>query len=201
MAIDRDKIIKEMSQMKVQGDETGIIDGFGVYITQISTDFWQGFADKLLANVDPDLKEATEYLLVNAAKVCGYVTGYGIITCDEWKTVIGPMVENVEDVLHGAFAIFTAWGWANAEIIELIPGEKMVLRAYNYYEADVAKYGTTEPKAYMVQGIAAAFFALAYAGEYDADSDKYDAFKCEQTKGIECGDEYGEFVVTPNTDR
>ena len=200
MAIDREKIIKEMSQMKVQGDENGIIEGFNVYITQLSTDFWQGFADKLLSNLNPDLKEATEYLLVNAAQVCGYHTGYGIIASNEWQTLVAPMVEGVEDVLHGAFAIFTAWAWANAEIVELIPGEKMVVRAYDYYEADVAKYGKTEPKAYMIRGVSAAFFALAYSGEYDPDSDKYNAFTCEQTKGIECGDGDGEFVVTPNTD-
>ena len=201
MAIDRKKIIDELSQMKVQGDETGIIEGFNVYITQLSTNFWNGFADKLLTKVDPDLKDATEYLLVNAAQVCGYHTGYGIIASEEWKAVVGPMIENVEDVLHGAFAIFTAWGWANAQITELIPGKKMVVRAYDYYEADVALYGETEPKAYMIRGVCASFFALAYSGEYDPDSDKLNDFMCEQTKGIECGDEYGEFVVTPNKDR
>ena len=151
MAINRKKIIDELSQMKVQGDDTGIIEGFNVYITQLSTNFWNGFADKLLTKVDPDLKEAAEYLLVNAAQVCGYHTGYGIIASEEWKAVVGPMIENVEDVLHGAFAIFTAWGWADAQITELIPGEKMVVKAYNYYESDVALYGKTNPKSYYTK--------------------------------------------------
>ena len=42
------------------------------------------------------------------------------------------MIENApEDVLHGAFAVFTAWGWAKAEIVELDPGKRMVVRAYD----------------------------------------------------------------------
>jgi hypothetical protein len=48
------------------------------------------------------------------------------------------MVENAEDTLHGAFAVFTAWGWGDAEITELIPGEKMVVSVSDYYEADLA---------------------------------------------------------------
>jgi hypothetical protein len=36
--------------------------------------------------------EAVEYLLVNAGHECGYHTGYGIITSEEWKRVVAPMV-------------------------------------------------------------------------------------------------------------
>jgi len=196
MAIDRKKIIDDMSKIEVLGGENGMIEAFNVYVNQLPTSFWNSFAERLTAKAHPDLLPTTESLLVNAAQECGYHTGYGIITSEEWNAAVKPMVECVEDVLHGAFAVFTAWGWAQAEIVELVPGEKMVVRAYDYYEADVTKHGKTDKmSAYMIRGVCAAFMALAYSGDYSNSGDKVNDFMCEQIRGIECGDDYGEFIV------
>jgi hypothetical protein len=199
MAINRKKIIDEMSKIKVVGDENGLIEGFNVLVNQLPADFWNGFAERLTNKVSPDLLEPTEYLLYNAAHECGYHTGYGIITSDEWNAIVAPMIEKVpEDILYGAYAVFTAWGWANAEIVELVPGEKMVVRAYNYYESDIVSYGASKKmSAYMIRGVSAAFMDLAYGGAYDPTGKTgLNTFYCKQVKGIECGDDYGEFVVT-----
>lgn len=198
MAIDRKKVIDEMSKITIIGDRDGIIQGFKVCVNVFPAFFWNGFADRLVQKVDEDQLEAVEFLLLNAAHECGYHTGHGIITSDEWNRIAGPMVENVEDVLHGAFAVFTAWGWAQIEIVDLIPGERMVVRAYNYYESDVVKFGKRERySAFMLQGITAAFMDLAYGGPYDKSGKTgIWTFKSTQTRGIECGDDYGEFVVT-----
>lgn len=199
MAIDRKVIIEEMSKVKVQGDDEGMIPAFGVYVQQLPGDFWNGFARRIVNSVPEDLVGVAEGLLVNAAHECGYHTGYGIITSDEWKAVVAPMIEKApEDVLHGAFAVFTAWGWAQSEIVEIIPGEKMVVRAYDYYESDVMLYGKAKrPSAYMIRGVAAAFMDLAYGGDYDPTGEKgLRTFTCTQAKGIEIGDDYGEFIVT-----
>jgi hypothetical protein len=199
MAIDRKKIIDEMSKIRVLGNEEGLIPAFNVYVQQLPAEFWNGFARRIVNSVPEDLVEAAEALLVNAAHECGYHTGYGIITSDEWNRVVGPMIEKTpEDVLHGAFAVFTAWGWAQSEVIEVVPNEKMVVRAYDYYESDVMLYGKAgRPSAYMIRGVAAAFMDLAYGGDYDPEGNTgIRTFKCEQTKGIEIGDDYAEFVVT-----
>ncbi len=198
MAIDRNKVIDEMSKIQICGDENGIIDAFNVLVTQLPARFWNTFADRLTHKTSPEMREATEYLLYNAAHECGYHTGYGIITSEEWKAIVGPMVEKVpDDILHGAFAVFTAWGWANAEVVELVPGEKMVVRSYDYYEADVVKYGSSSKlSAYMIAGVSAAFMELAYAGDYDPKGAPIGTYVCKQVKGIECGDPYGEFIVT-----
>lgn len=200
MAINRKKIIEDMSKVQVESNEEGIIEGFNVMVNQLPATFWNSFAERLTSKVHPDLMEPTEFLLVNAAQECGYHTGYGIITSEEWNNIVGPMIEKApEDILHGAYAVFTAWGWANSEIIELIPGQKMVIRAYNYYESDVVKYGkSSKMSAYMIRGVSAAFMALAYGGPYGTNNkEAIYKFKCEQVKGIECGDDYGEFIVTP----
>jgi len=200
MAIDRKRIIDAMSQVEVLGNDEGLIPVFGVFVQQLPANFWNGFAERLTRSVDPDSLEAAEWLLVNAAHECGYHTGYGIITSEEWKAVVEPMIENApEDILHGAFAVFTAWGWAKSEVVELKPKKKMVVRAYDYYESDVVAYGiSTKASAYMIRGVCGAFMDLAYGGDYDPTGKTgLRTFQCAQTKGIECGDEYGEFVVTP----
>lgn len=198
MAINRKKVIEQMSQIDMLPDENGIIEGFNVTVNQLPTDFWNAFAERLSSKSSAEMRFYKEYLLYNSAHECGYHTGYGIITSDEWNAVVGPMLEKIpEDILHGAFAVFTAWGWANTEIVELIPEEKMVVRAYNYYEADIVDYGSSSKmSAYMIRGVCAAFMELAYAGPYDPKGKPVGTYECEQLKGIECGDSYGEFVVT-----
>jgi hypothetical protein len=97
-------------------------------------------------------------------------------------------------VLHAAFAVVTGFGWAKAEIVELDPGEKMVIRAYDYYESDFVHYGKSDGLlAPMLCGISSAFMDLAYGATYPAGEG---TFTCQQVKGIERGDDYGEFVIT-----
>ena len=196
MAINRKKIIEEMSKVGVIGNNEGLIPAFSVYVQQLPADFWNGFARRIVNYVPEDLVGTTEALLFNAARECGYHTGYGIITSDEWNEVVAPMIEKEpEDVLYGAYAVFTAWGWAKSEVVEIVPKKKMVVRAYNYYESDIMKYGKgARPCAYMIQGVSAAFMDIAYGDKPYPDG--MGTFKCEQTKGIEIGDDYGEFVVT-----
>lgn len=199
MAIDRNKIINELSKITLNANEEGLIPGFNVLLTQLPTQLWDSFAQKIMDSVSEDLREAAWSLLYNAAMECGYHTGYGIINSEEWKAVVEPMVENKpEDILYGAFAVFTAWGWGNAEIVELVPNEKMIVRAYNYYEADISpEKNHPYVMAPMITGVSAAFMDLAYGEAYP---NGLGSFIGKQTKGIEKGDEYGEFVVTRQSD-
>jgi len=199
MAIDRKQIINAISKIKVMPNAEGLIPAFGVFVNQMPVSFWNSFAERLSRRVGVDLLEAAEVLLVNAAHECGYHTGFGIINSEEWKAVVAPMIEKQpEDTLHGAFAILTAWGWAKCEIIQLVPNERMVVRAYDYYEADSVAFGaSSKHSAYMIRGISAAFMDLAYGGPYDPTGNTgLRTFQGTQTKGIECGDEYGEFVIS-----
>ena len=101
---------------------------------------------------------------MRAAYECGYHTGCGIITSDAFNDVVLPMVtEGEKDILRGAFAAFTAWGWAKSGIVQLKPGERMVVRANDYYEADSGGEGL---RAYMLRGLCQAFFDLTYADPY-----------------------------------
>ena len=198
MSIDRNKAINDLSKIQVKGNETGIIDGFGVLINQLPGNFWNLFSVKILKSAGADLYDDAAGLLENAAGECGYHTGWGIINSEEFKAVVGPMIKNetaLQDTLDGAYAVFTAFGWANAKIKELIPGEKMVVIASDYYEADVKDtFKPTKPFAYMIKGVSRAFMDIAYGKAPYPNG--HGTFRCVQTKAIELGDTYGEFVVT-----
>ena len=191
MTVMRDEVVKKLADLNVKGDKDGLIPSFNVLVNQLPVSFWNTFAMRMIEAAPPERRKEVEEALVNCAYECGYHTGYGIISSEEFKEVVTPMVtEGAKDVLRGAYAVFTAWGWAKSGIAQIKEGEKMVVRATDYYESD-GEPG--EKRAFMIRGVSSAFFELAYAAPYP---DGMNTFTCEQPKGIESGDPHGEFVVT-----
>jgi hypothetical protein len=191
MTVMRDTVVKSLAKITVQGDENGLIPEYEVLVNLLPVKLLNTFSERIMAAAPPEKKAIVEEGLVRAAYECGYHTGCGIITSDIFNEVVLPMVtEGEKDVLRGAYAAFTAWGWAKSGIVQLKEGEKMIIRAYDYYEADSGGEGL---RGYMLRGLSQAFFDLAYADSYP---DGMDTYVCHQTKGIEVGDPYGEFVVT-----
>jgi hypothetical protein len=191
MTVMRNDVVKALAKVKVQTDEEGLIPEYEVLVNLLPVSLLNAFTESILAAA-PERKEEIEAGLVRAAYECGYHTGCGIITSEVFSEVVMPMVtEGAKDILRGAYAAFTAWGWAKSGIVQLKEGEKMTVRAFDYYEAESKGEGL---RAYMLRGLNQAFFDLAYADPYP---DGMDTFVCRQTKGIEVGDSYGEFIVTP----
>jgi hypothetical protein len=191
MTVMRDTVVKALAKINIQGDENGLIPEYDVLVNQLPASLLNTFSERLMAAAPSDKKSNVADGLVRAAYECGYHTGCGIITSDVFNDVVLPMVtEGEKDILRGAFAAFTAWGWAKSGIVQLKAGERMVIRANDYYEADSGGEGL---RAYMLRGLCQAFFDLTYADPYPAGMDTY---VCQQTKGIESGDPHGEFVVT-----
>lgn len=187
----RDEVVKALAEIEVRGNEDGLIPAFGVLVNQLPVTFWNLFAERMMEATPPEKKEDMRVGLVKCAYECGYHTGHGIITSPEFEAVVMPQVtDGAKDVLRGAFAVFTAWGWAKSGITQIREGERMTVRAVDYYESESKGDGV---RAYMIQGISAAFFELAYAAPYP---NGMNTFTCKQTKGIEVGDPFGEFVVT-----
>lgn len=191
MTVMRDQVVKQLVNIEAQANDDGLIPAFNVLVNQMPSAFWNTVAERMMSIVSPEREKEMEDALVRCAYECGYHTGYGIITSPEFQAVVTPMVtEGAKDVLRGAYAVFTAWGWAKSGIVQIKEGERMTVRAVDYYEAGSKGKG---PRAYMIRGVSAAFFELAYANPYP---NGMDTFICEQTRGIEVGDPYGEFVVT-----
>jgi hypothetical protein len=191
MTVMRDTVVKSLAKITVQGDENGLIPEYEVLVNLLPVKLLNTFSERIMAAATPDKRAKVEEGLVRAAYECGYHTGCGIITSDIFNDVVLPMVtEGEKDILRGAYAAFTAWGWAKSGIVQLKEGEKMVIRAFDYYEADSGGEGL---RGYMLRGLSQAFFDLAYAEPYP---DGMDTYICRQSKGIEVGDPYGEFIVT-----
>ena len=191
MTVMRDTVVKSLAKINVQGDEDGLIPEYDVLVNLLPVSLLNKLTERLMAAAPADKKGTVEEGFVRAAYECGYHTGCGIITSDIFNEVVLPMVtEGEKDILRGAFAAFTAWGWAKSGIVQLKESEKMVIRANDYYEADSNGNGL---RAYMIRGLCQAFFELAYSDPYP---DGMDTYVCQQVKGIEVGDPYGEFVVT-----
>lgn len=191
MTVMRDTVVKSLAKLNVQGDENGLIPEYDVLVNLLPVALLNSLSERLMEAAPAEKKKAVEDGLVRAAYECGYHTGCGIITSDIFNDVVLPMVtEGEKDILRGAYAAFTAWGWAKSGIVQLKEGEKMVIRANDYYEAESKGEGL---RAYMMRGLCQAFFELTYSDPYPAGMDTFD---CQQTKGIELGDPYGEFVVT-----
>jgi len=191
MTVMRDTVVKSLAKINMQGDEDGLIPEYDVLVNLLPVSLLNKLTERLMAAAPADKKKAVEDGFVRAAYECGYHTGCGIITSDIFNEVVLPMVtEGEKDILRGAFAAFTAWGWAKSGIVQLKESEKMVIRANDYYEADSGGDGL---RAFMIRGLCQAFFELAYSDPYP---DGMDTYVCQQVKGIEVGDPYGEFVVT-----
>ncbi len=191
MTVMRDTVVKSLAKITIEADENGLIPEYDVLVNLLPTSLLNAISEKFMSAAPPEKKPMVAAGLERAAYECGYHTGCGIITSDAFNDVVLPMVtEGEKDILRGAFAAFTAWGWAKSGIVQLKPGEKMVIRANDYYEADSGGEGL---RAYMLRGLCQAFFDLTYADPYP---DGMDTYICQQVKGIEVGDPHGEFVVT-----
>ena len=191
MTVMRDQVVRQLASVEVQSNGDGLIPAFNVLVNQLPTAFWNTVAERMMALAPLSRRQEMETALVNCAYECGYHTGHGIIESPEFQSVVMPMVtEGAKDVLRGAFAVFTAWGWAKSGIVQLRDGERMVIRAVDYYEQESGGDGK---RAFMIRGVSTAFMELAFSKPYP---DGMGAFTCEQTRGVETGDDYGEFVIT-----
>ncbi|HPC83236.1 MAG TPA: hypothetical protein P5234_07395 [Thermoanaerobaculaceae bacterium] len=191
MTVMRDQVVKQLVQVEAKPNENGLIPAFNVLVNQLPWTFWNTVAERMMAITPPERKAEMDAALVNCAYECGYHTGYGIVTSPEFESVVTPMVtEGAKDVLRGAFAVFTAWGWAKSGIVQIKEGDSMTIRAVDYYEAESGGDGK---RAFMIRGVSKAFMELAYAAPYP---NGMRTFECDQTRGIEAGDQFGEFVVT-----
>lgn len=193
MAIDTDKIIQAVMHGSRIREEKGIIPLFGVYLSMIPVQYYNRISFEFERKSDD--KKLAEQLLVSAGQECGYTTFSGIRNSWEWAEVIQPMIERPEDHIYCFASIAIAFGWGNIQVTELIPGDKLVVRVNDSYEAKgyCESYGRAEAgKCYMLRGVTAAFMDLVYGGHY---SDGCFAYAAVETQCQAKGEPYCEFIA------
>lgn len=209
--VNEEIITNAVTGLDLQGNEEGLIDTFGVYLTRMYGDYYNkisyGFEKKLedICSVEG----LAQPLLVEAGHVCGFNTFGGIMKSPEWYSLVVQDAKDKMDWVHGMVAVINALGWGKWTIKELIDGKKLVIHIYNSYEAQgYRKYfgKAKNPKCYMAQGTTSAIMNLVYLGEIDKKPDLTDAFYeklfssqeafySQETKCFAAGDGYCEFVV------
>jgi predicted hydrocarbon binding protein len=193
MAIDTDKIIQAVMQGSRIREEKGIIPLFGVYLSMISVQYYNRISYSFEKKAEN--RKYAQKLLVEAGQECGYTTFQGIRNSWEWNEVVKPMIETVEDQIHCFVSIAIAFGWGNLVVQEVVPKEKLVIRANDSYEAKgyLDAYGKADAgKCYMLRGVTAALMDLVYGDSYPDGCFKYTAVETQcQAEGAP----YCEFIA------
>jgi hypothetical protein len=182
-------------------ESKGIIPLFGVYLSLFSVYYYNRLSFDFENKMGVQREAEAKSLLIEAAQECGYATFQGIRESWEWEQVVAPMVENKEDQILGFAAVAVAFGWGDLAVEQLVPGEKLVIRASDSYEATgyLEQYGVAKSeKCYMLRGVAGAFMDLVYGGDYP---DGLYAYSAAENFCRAKGDSYCEFIAIKSSYR
>lgn len=195
MAIDGAKIIHAVMEGSRIRESKGILPLFGVYLSMFSAHYYNRLSFNFEEKMGASRAAEAEALLIQAAQECGYATFQGIRNSWEWDEIVAPMIEKTEDQIHGFAAVAVAFGWGDLKLKKIVPGESLVIRAEDSYEAGgyAADYGTADRgKCYMLRGVAGAFMDLIYGDPYP---DGCFTFLAEEPLCQAKGDPYCEFIA------
>ncbi len=192
MAEERRKSIDAIRAEIPPADTAGSLSAFDCGLFELPAMLWTGYSEKLMRAAAGGDKQSTEAasLLEDAAAFYAYHAGHTVLSSDRFRQAACVSTAAEADILNAAFCLAAAWGWADAEIVSLQPGQGMMVRARTYAEAETT---SSVPSAHFFRGICRAYMDLAYGGPFPGG---LGAFACRQTFGVEAGDPYGEFIVT-----
>ncbi len=195
--IDEQHIIQTFITMPIYGNELGLIPAFGVYLSHTPVDFFNLVSILFLEEMQQkNLFNAAKRLLIDTAENCAVNTFGGFINSLEWQQLIVPQLKEPQDPLFGIVALINAFGWGELRVLELIPGEKLVLESLNGYEAlgfKAFREVSPQPQCFMMVGVAAGIMELLYSeGTYQ---EKFGTFIAREKQCIACGAESCVFEV------
>lgn len=240
--VDEDAIIAAVASLPLSGNGDGLIPAFGVYLTRHYADYYNlvsfrfeealahalcthKYLGEMLWYEYPSLffykdkfgqlqgQALAWTLLIEAGHICGFNTMGGIMRSDPWYQLIVPQLHCREDWLAGIVACINALGWGIWRIAELVPNERLVLRAWYPYESlgYLRIHGKTadHPIDYLMTGIAASLMNLLYTADITSKPDltlefyyqvnrSKEGFWGRQTRCMAQGDPYSEVVVERN---
>ncbi len=236
--IDEAGIIAAVCSLPLFGNNEGLIPAFGVNLTRHYADYYNlvsfrfekaleqalsthRYLGEMLWYEYPSLffykdkfshlqgRALGSTLLVEAGHICGFNTMGGIMRSDAWYQLIVPQLQSREDWLSGIVACINALGWGVWRIIELIPNERLVVRAWYPYESlgHLRHFGPADhPIDYLMVGIASSLMNLLYNADITTKPDltlefyyqvnrSKQGFWGRQTACVAMGDAFSEVVV------
>ncbi len=201
----------------VGSDDRGIIQGFGLFLTRQFVGYYDLTVYETLHKIEkerPAMLEVAEALFGESGHVCVFNTFGRILQSAEWQGLFGPVPNDPTEVVLGCTAIARSLGFGHWTIHELVPGERLILRACSNYEAPfyLQRYGRSErARSYFFANAAVAFMQLAHQVDWSQPPELNEEFygslfksnlkwTFEQTQCLTCGDPLCEVVVRRKTD-
>jgi len=170
MPIDHDQVREAVAGLGLVGDkDSGILRRFGVILANNSVDFLVGREIDLIDYLGPKALNLAEKVLIDAAQWCANATFGGIMASEEWKGLIEPQIETLQDRYSGLVAITNCLGWGKIVDFSLDEAsEKVNFTVEHSYYVDAWKnrFGTADrPVCYMWTGVAGGYADLLFKGK------------------------------------
>ncbi len=198
----------------VQGDERGLIEAFGLLVTQHpSTYYNRGGYDALrhVEDFSPNLSPVVRTLLRESGHVCVFNTFGGILLSPEWEAMVGPLDTSPEAIITFCCAIARALGFGHWCIEEFSAEKRLVVSTPSTYES--VYYQHREQQAndgvcHFLQGAGLAMMQLAHRvpwAEKPALTEHFYGelfrrgvpWRCEEVSCVSKGDDCCRIVVEP----
>ncbi|MBU2753450.1 hypothetical protein HFU84_01825 [Acidithiobacillus sp. CV18-2] len=235
--IDEEGIIAAVASLPLSGNDEGLIPAFGVELTRHYADYYNlvsfrferalqdamathRYLGEMLSYEYPTLFQYKKFahlqgealsrtLLIEAGHICGFNTMGGIMRSDPWYQLVVPMIKERSDWIHGIIACINALGWGVWRVQELLPNERLVLRAWYPYESlgYLRAFGSAQHGVdYLFRGIGSSLMNLLYEADITTKPDltlefyyqacrSKNGFWAKQTRCVAQGDPYSEIVV------
>jgi hypothetical protein len=197
----------------VAGDERGLVQAFGVFVTMHLAGYYNRISFDALEAVraqSPHSEGVLADLLRESGHVCVFNTFGGILLSPEWEGLVGPLVDDPGQILAFCMAMGRALGFGRWIVADFQPERRFVLRTPCSYESTYyrTRFGIAErPVEYFLQGAALAMAQLAHRVHWTARPQLTPEYyqqlfkggvpwRAEQTRAIVCGAPVSEIVVT-----
>ena len=195
------------------GNEEGFINAFGVFLVRNQSDYVNRLQFEFIRAMQDVAGEYGETLaselLLEAGHACGFFTYAGIMTSNEWKTVVQPLLKTKEDWIKGLASLINTMGWGYHTAVELNEN-KAIFRNYNDFEdlSHMRMYGKSpHPVHWANSGGFTALMQLIYNTNL-VEGERIDSeegfremrrskakYKTKMTKSMACGDDYLEVEI------
>lgn len=213
MSVDGKAVTQAVAGLPLAGNEEGLIPAFGLYLTRHYAPYYNSVSYSYLHHARDEGEESlakARAALIEAGHVCAFNTFGGIMLSQEWEAVVGPMIDEHADWMHGIVAIVNALGWGSWRIDELSPDEMRISIANSYESTGyLGDHGHSEVGGvcFLACGGVAGLMNLLYHGDittrpaltpdyYAELFGKNEGFSARETACRAAGADRCEFIAT-----
>jgi predicted hydrocarbon binding protein len=191
--IDKETIVNTVIGMPLEGNESGLIPAFNVYLAHTPQDFYNKVSIAFVEEMGKiGLEEIAKDMLTEDAENCALNTFGGILDSDEWRALVVPMIKDKRDEIFGLVAVANALGWGRINVVAHENQDGLELSSTNGYEAFgfiELKESSQCPNCFMLKGITAGLLELVYEkGDFEDRIGQFDSYEklCMTKKDSVC---------------